>query len=353
MKSETRPQRFQRIFPDAPAFRLRQTEEALFKTGATGWGSVTVFPKAMRETLERDVPWMSVSLHRLLESNRGDTFKAILKTEDGLLFETVLMGNATEQWTVCVSSQVGCAMGCVFCATGAMGLKRSLSSDEITDQLRFWRRFLEERGGESGRISNVVFMGMGEPLANVENVKAAINTWLAYTDLGPTHITVSTVGVLPVMEQILTDKDWPNVRIAVSLHSADQEERKKIVPSTAPQFLEKLAAWCHAYAQERGNRRHHLTFEYTLIQGVNDAPEQAERLARFLVKAGKPKLNVIPLNAVPGKPLTQSTQVRINAFKAVILKNGIDVTQRRTMGEDIAAACGQLATEDAGCEQRN
>jgi len=349
----TRSLRFKELFPSVPAFRLRQAEEALFKPGATGWGSVTVFPKEMRETVEREVPWMSVALHRLLESKRGDTFKAILKTEDDLLFETVLMGNATEQWTVCVSSQVGCAMGCVFCATGAMGLKRSLTSDEITDQLRFWRTFLADRGGESGRISNVVFMGMGEPLANVENVKAAINTWLAYTDLGPTHITVSTVGVLPVMEQILTDKDWPNVRIAVSLHSADQDERKKIVPSTVPKFLEKLAAWCHAYAQERGNRRHHLTFEYTLIHGVNDVPKQAEQLARFLVKAGKPKLNVIPLNAVPGKPLAQSSQLRIAAFKAVILKNGIDVTQRRTMGEDIAAACGQLATESAGCEQRN
>ena len=313
---------------------------------------MTVFPKEMRETLEREIPWMSVTLRRLLESKKGDTFKAILKTEDGLLFETVLMGNATEQWTVCVSSQVGCAMGCVFCATGGMGLKRSLTADEIMDQLRFWQSFLAERK-EEGRISNVVFMGMGEPLANVESVKAAINAWLAYTDIGPTHITVSTVGVLPVMEQILTDKDWPNVRIAVSLHSADQEERRKIVPSTAPKFLEKLAAWCHAYAQERGNRRHHLTFEYTLIQGVNDDPKQAERLARFLVKAGKPKLNVIPLNVVPGKPLAQSSQARIDAFKAVILKHGIDVTQRRTMGEDIAAACGQLATETTGCEERS
>jgi len=327
-------------------------EEALFTLGVAGWGSVTVFPKEMRETLEREVPWMSVSLHRLLESKRGDTFKAILKSEDGLLFETVLMGNAKEQWTVCVSSQVGCAMGCVFCATGAMGLKRSLTCDEITDQLRFWRAFLAERGGEAGRISNVVFMGMGEPLANVESVKAAINTWLAYTDIGPTHITVSTVGVLPVMEKILTDKEWPNVRIAVSLHSADQDERTKIVPSPVPKFLEKLVAWCHAYAQERGNRRHHLTFEYTLIHGVNDSPAQAEGLARFLVKAGKPKLNVIPLNAVPGKPLAPSTQASIDAFKAVILKFGIDVTQRRTMGEDIAAACGQLATEGEGCEQR-
>ncbi|MDD4628116.1 MAG: 23S rRNA (adenine(2503)-C(2))-methyltransferase RlmN [Candidatus Peribacteraceae bacterium] len=353
MHPPTREYRFRHLFPDAPAYRLKQMEEVLFKPNFSGWKDVTVFPKEMREKMEEGIPWISVELSRMFESRRGDTFKAILETEDGLKFETVLMGNATEQWTVCVSSQVGCAMRCVFCATGAMGLKRSLTADEITDQIRFWRAFLSERGGEAGRISNVVFMGMGEPLANVENVKRAINVWLKNTDLGPTHITVSTVGVLKVMEQILTDREWPPVRIAVSLHSADQEERAKIVPSTEPGFLEKLADWCHKYAQELGNRHHHLTFEYTLIQGVNDSVEQAEKLARFLEKAGKPKLNVIPLNVVTGKTMMKSSQERIDRFKAVILKHGIDVTQRRTMGDDIAAACGQLATQAAGCEQRS
>jgi len=237
----TRAQRFQSLFPSAPAFRFRQAEAALFQPDATGWGSVSVFPKAMREEMEAKIPWMSVTLHRMLTSKDGETFKAVLRTEDNLLFETVLMGNAREQWTVCVSSQVGCAMHCVFCATGAMGLKRSLASDEIVDQLRFWLQFLHKPltrslpGGErssggahdASRISNIVFMGMGEPLANVESVKQAIRTWMDQTDIGPTHITVSTVGVLPVMERLLEDKDWPPVRIAISLHSADQAEREK------------------------------------------------------------------------------------------------------------------------------
>jgi len=340
----TRVQRLQSLFPDAPAFRFRQAEAALFQPGATGWGSVSVFPKAMRDSMEAKIPWMSVSLHRMFESKDRETFKAVLRTEDNLLFETVLMGNAREQWTVCVSSQVGCAMRCVFCATGAMGLKRSLNADEITDQLRFWQSFLHESPALEARISNIVFMGMGEPLANVNNVKLAIHTWMDHTDIGPTHITVSTVGVLPAMDQILEDKDWPPVRIAISLHSADQTEREKIVPSTVPHFLDKLADWCRRYRQILGNRRHHLTFEYTLISGVNDSEEQAEQLARFIERCGSPKLNVIPLNPVAGKVFTASEQKRIELFKQVILRHGIDVMQRRTMGDDIAAACGQLAT---------
>lgn len=351
----TRALRLKSLFPDAPAFRLRQAEAAVF-SNATGWGSVTVFPKAMRETLEREIPWMSVTPVRMLESKDGETFKAVLKTEDGLLFESVLMGNAKEQWTVCVSSQVGCAMRCVFCATGAMGLKRSLTEDEIVDQVRYWKYFLntqsltrslpltrERSSGGASRISNIVFMGMGEPLANVESVKSAIALLTKETDIGPTHITVSTVGLLPVLERLLTDRDWPPVRIAISLHSADQAQRERIVPSTAPKFLEQLTAWCHRYRQELGNRRHHLTFEYTLIAGQNDSEDQAEVLGRFLERCGNPKLNVIPLNPVTGKGLKPSQQDRIDRFKAVVLRHGIDVTQRRSMGQDIAAACGQLA----------
>jgi 23S rRNA (adenine2503-C2)-methyltransferase len=296
--------------------------------------------------MEAKIPWMSVALHRMAESKDKETFKAVLSTEDNLLFETVLMGNAREQWTVCVSSQVGCAMRCVFCATGAMGLKRSLSSDEIVDQLRFWQSFLRASPALEARISNIVFMGMGEPLANVSSVKRAIRTWVDHTDIGPTHITVSTVGVLPVMDQLLEDKGWPPVRIAISLHSADQAEREKIVPSTVPHFLDKLADWCRRYRQILGNRRHHLTFEYTLISGVNDSGEQAETLARFIERCGKPKLNVIPLNIVAGKPFTASEQERIDRFKQVMLRQGIDVMQRRTMGQDIHAACGQLVASE-------
>jgi 23S rRNA (adenine2503-C2)-methyltransferase len=226
-----------------------------------------------------------------------------------------------------------------------MGFKRHLTSDEIADQIRFWREFLAKKPDVALRISNVVFMGMGEPFANIENVKTAIDLWTKYTDIGPTHITVSTVGILPALEKVLTDKTWPSVRIAISLHSADEKRRKEIEPSTEEGFLKKLADWCLRYNEIHGNRRHHITFEYTLINEVNDSPEHAKLLAKYIRLAGGPKLNVIPLNAVAGSLLKKSQRSRIDQFKAIILASGLDITERRTMGDDIAAACGQLALE--------
>ena len=341
----SREECFRELFPREPAFRFRQVEAALFQPKWKGWADATTLSKALRDRLSASMPWTDVTPVALLKSAKGDTFKALLKTADGLKFETVLMSNARDQWTVCVSSQIGCAMGCRFCATGAMGLKRSLLADEIMDQLRYWRTFLEEHGDLPSRLSNVVFMGMGEPLNNVENVKRAIAAWTKHTDLGPVHITVSTVGVLVQLEALLADKTWPPVRIAISLHSADQAVREQIVPSTVPDFLTKLADWSHRYADALGNRRHYLTFEYTLISGVNDSLQHAKELARYVSKTAVKKVNVIPLNAVTGKGFSRSDEKSVEAFKAVLLKQGIDVTERRTMGDDIAAACGQLATE--------
>ncbi len=294
------------------------------------------------------MPWMSSQLERIYTSNRDDTYKAVLTTTDGLRFETVLMENKRGQWTMCVSSQIGCAMRCTFCATGAMGLKRSMTSDEIADQYRFWTSFLHEHPQLPQRISNVVFMGMGEPLANYDSVKESIQSWLRNTDLGPTRITVSSVGVLMLLEKILTDKDWPHVRMAISLHSANQKKREEIVPTTTPDFLIKLADWSRRYAKILGNRRHYITYEYTLISSVNDSEELARELAQYILKTGSSIINVIPYNPVVGKTFARSDQTRIDRFKKIIASHGIDVTQRRTMGDDIAAACGQLVTESEG-----
>ncbi len=334
---------FLALFPSEPTFRLDQIEKAYFTESMTGWDSVTTLSKDMREVLEKEIPWMSCTPVTTLSSAAGDTHKVVLSGIDEEMFESVLMINRRDQWTICVSSQIGCAMGCTFCATGMMGLKRSLSSDEIADQYRFWKQFLSERPELPQRISNVVFMGMGEPLVNVENVKKAIHTWLDHTDLGPTKVTVSTVGVLPVLEGILTDPDWPPVRIAISLHSPEEESRRKIVPTTAPNFHKRLAKWTHDYQEIHGNRRHHVTFEYTLISGVNDNEDEAKLLVKFVKTTSAVKVNVIPLNLVEGKDYTASSREGIEKFKAVLLNAGIDVTERKTMGRDIAAACGQLA----------
>ena len=371
---KTRLELLKELFPDVPRYRTDQIEAALFQPELKSYEEITTLPKVMRGTLMSSVPWISVEAEKVLESIKKDTAKAILKAQDGLRFESVLMANARDQWTICVSSQIGCAMGCTFCATGAMGFKRNLTGDEITDQYRFWKNFLRDggfvtpsrvtlsspsvsegvsKGGSATqpdttqRISNVVFMGMGEPLGNYENVKDAIHRWLKHTDIGPTRITVSTVGVLMNMERLLKDPDWPPVRIAVSLHSADQKRREEIVPTTVPDFLIKLADWSHRYAHTLGNRRHHITYEYTLLSGVNDTPEIAEELAQYIRKTSFAKVNVIPWNPVKGKAFSTSATDRIEKFKAVLRAHGIDVTQRRTMGDDIAAACGQLITESA------
>lgn len=339
----TRRQHFDSLYPDQPKFRIAQIEKAIFDPKVTGWQDITTLPADMRKTLTDSIPWMSSTPMKTLSSKFGDTHKAVLKAHDGVLFETVLMRNKRDQWSICVSSQIGCAMGCVFCATGAMGFTRNLTSDEIADQYRFWKAFLLDKPDLPQRISNVVFMGMGEPLVNIPGITGAIHTWLDQTDIGPTKITVSTVGVLPALEKLLTDPDWPPVRIAISLHSPDQARRKEIVPTTVPDFHKKLADWTHRYEKTLGNRNHHITFEYTLIAGVNDTEEEAMNLVRFVKTTAAVKVNVIPLNTVGGKPFSASTRKNIESFKKVLLNHGIDVTERKTMGDDIAAACGQLA----------
>lgn len=348
---QSRKQRIEEQLGKLPNFRFDQIKKALFDTSLSEWKGVTTLPKDMRETLEGVIPWMSFSVIKIYESKREDTYKGVFKAQDGRMFESVLMANRRGQWTICVSSQIGCAMKCSFCATGTMGLKRQMHSDEIMDQYRFWQRFLRERPALPQRISNVVFMGMGEPLANYANIKEAIHTWLTYTDLGPTKIMVSTVGVLTQMQRLLTDPDWPPVQIAISLHSANQQKREEIVPTTVPAFLKKLATWSHEYQGTLGNRNHKLTFEYTLISGVNDTPELARELAEYIRKTAVEKINVIPYNPVAGKPFNRAERGRIDAFKDILRSYDVNVTERKTMGDDIDAACGQLALSSESKEK--
>lgn len=337
----TRKEEWLRLFPNESAYRLRQINEALFDVSCRGWQEVTTLPGLVRASLEREVPWATYRTVQVLDSKAGDTYKAILTLVDGKQVETVLMENARGQWTICVSSQVGCAMRCAFCATGKMGLSRQLTSDEITDQYRFWRYFLADRPTLSQRISNVVFMGMGEPLANYDAVKQTLNTWLEYSDLGPSHITVSTVGVLPRLEYLLTDSEWPPVKIAISLHSADAETRRQIVPTSYDNFLPTLAAWADRYLEKFGNRRHHLTFEYVMLRGVNDTPRHADVLAEFVRRIGRVKVNLIPYNFTDSE-FERSTDDTIRSFIDTLARAGVIGTRRKTMGDDIAAACGQL-----------
>lgn len=335
-----------------PAFRRRQIESAFFRADWKGWADVTVLSKEWREKLTTSVSWISLKEGALLQSIKKDTFKALLETSDGKKIETVLMQNARGFWSICVSSQVGCAMACTFCATGKMGFTRNLTADEIIDQYRFWMYFLAGRHDLEQRISNVVYMGMGEPLANYENVKQSLQALLAHTDMGPTRLTVSTVGLIPMLRKILTDETWPPVRLAVSLHSADAKTRTDIMPSSYPKFLEDLADWTAQYFQKFESRRRHLTFEYVMLAGVNDTSGHAEKLIAFARKVGKVKINLIPYNDTKSKYSTSESSALVS-FEKKLLNARVDVTRRRTMGADIAAACGQLIVEKKVVERVN
>lgn len=344
MDYASRQQQFMEFYPAEPAFRWAQIERGFFNPKFSGWNDVLNLSKAMRQNLADNIPWISAKLSNLQKDKAGDVFKAALELADGQKIETVLMKNKRGQWSVCASSQAGCAMECGFCATGKMGLARNLTSDEIADQLRFWLYWLRENKTGAERVSNIVIMGMGEPLANYDNLKTALKTWLRYTDIGATHITVSTVGLLPQLEQLLNDQNWPPVRLAVSLHAVDQKLREQIIPSTAPDFFIKLADWAKRYFKKYGNRRHHLTFEYLLLQNINDRPQDAKLLADYVNKIGRVKINLIPYNKTSAR-LGRSADEQMEQFLAMLEKNGTVVTIRRSLGEDISAACGQLANK--------
>lgn len=325
-------------------FRLKQIDEAVFHAGWTGWNDVSNLSLPMREQAIKEIPWMSVKEVFTFESKHKDTFKAVLEVEGSKRIETVLMRNAREQWTVCVSSQIGCAMRCTFCATGTMGLTRNLTSDEIVDQVRFWNSFLTKRPDLAQRISNVVFMGMGEPLANYDSVRETLQLLLKHTDIGPTRITVSTVGLIPMLEKLLIDPEWPPVRLAVSLHSADSETRKTIMPSSYDGFLDKLAEWAERYFEKFDSKRRHITFEYVMLANVNDTPMHAKALASFAERVGKVRINLIPYNFT-GSEYFNSEGDKADEFLEYLKSRNVDATKRRTMGDDIAAACGQLVVE--------
>ena len=324
-------------------FRARQAYDALFSLLVAGWSDASALPKDARELLERAVPWNMFRSVAIFPSRRGDTWKALLEASDQARIETVLMRNSRGQFTVCVSTQVGCAMACRFCSTGKMGFSRNLSQDEIVDQVRFFREFIR-RDGLDGMITNVVFMGMGEPLANYEHVRSAIRTLIDRMGIGPTRITVSTVGLVPMLSRTLDDPEWPAVRLAVSLHSADPATRKDLMPTSYDDFLDRLAEWTERYFQKFSEKRRHLTFEYIMLANVNDTPEHAAALVRFARRVGKVRINLIPYNITEGG-FRKSSEPAIERFQETLERAGVIVTRRRTMGDDIAAACGQLAAD--------
>lgn len=293
--------------------------------------------KALREDLAQAFDWALPSVDTSLPSS-DESEKILLKLKDGRFAECVLMPSENRV-TLCVSSQVGCRMACSFCQTGKMGLMRDLTAGEILSQLVVGNRRLAERGLDR-KITNIVFMGMGEPLDNYTNVVEACRVMLDadFFGLSKHKVTVSTSGLVPEIEKL--GKDLP-VALAISLHTADDEERSKLMPVNRRYPLAVLKEALLKYPVQT---RHGITFEYVLIKGVNDSLVNAKKLVKFL-HGLKAKVNLIPMNEHPGVAMERSDDSHIREFQKYLSDRSIPAPVRYSRGQDVSAACGQLATK--------
>ncbi len=322
-----------------PPYRARQIWADAYQRLAPSYDAMTDLPLALRQHLAADLPFPAIDVVRTQRAEDGLTRKALLRLSDGRTIEAVLIqyergedGRARN--TVCLSTQAGCAMGCVFCATGQGGFERNLTPGEIVAQVVHFARILR---GEGAHITNLVFMGMGEPLANYDATIAAVRTVHDPDGLniGARHITISTVGIIPGIRR-LAKEDLP-VSLAVSLHAPDDALRRRLVPTQRHPIAELLTA-CRDYFEATSRR---LTFEYALIAGENDSAEQARALGTLL--RGLPcHVNLIPLNPTPDERYQRPSRTRVITFQRTLEAASIPCTVRVEKGVEIAAACGQL-----------
>jgi 23S rRNA (adenine2503-C2)-methyltransferase len=329
-----------------PAFRARQVLDAVWRTGCPGPDEITTLAGPVRAALAHAFRWDTVGATELTLTEGGTTEKALHRLEDGVVVESVLMHypaapGRRERNTVCISSQAGCAVGCPFCATGELGFGRDLLAAEILDQVRSAARRLAGRGR---RLSNVVFMGMGEPLLNLDRVLEAVE---ALNDprrfgLGARHITVSTSGVVPGIRRLTAL--GPQFTLAVSLHAARDPLRDVLVPLNRRWPVAEVVAAARDHAAATGRR---ISYEVTMIGGVNDTDADASALADLL-RGDLAHVNLIPMNPVAHTPWSASPMALIERFAAALREAGVQTTIRRNRGADIGAACGQLAAEHAG-----
>ena len=322
-----------------PAFRAKQVWEWLYRSLATEWQQMTNLPASLRERLGQTLllPVLSPKDERVSAADR--TRKILLELRDGCTIEAVLMRYRVRR-TVCVSTQVGCAVGCPVCATGAGGFERNLSPGEILSQVLHFARHLESTGD---RLTNVVFMGMGEPLHNYQSVWQAIRTLrdARGIGMGARRFVVSTAGVIPGIRRMAAE-GLP-IGLAVSLHAPDDSLRNELVPLNKAFPLSPLMTACAEYAQSTGRR---ITFEYSLMQEINDWPAQARALAE-LTSAMPRLINLIPLNPSPDYSYRPSDPKRARAFRRELASRRVPHTVRLRRGASIEAGCGQLRAHDS------
>lgn len=322
-------ERLEAILAGEPRYRVRQVWEGLYRRCSLP-AEMTDLPRPLRQRLAEALP-RALEQVWCRESDGGDTLKWLFDLGGGAQIETVLM-HYPQRATVCVSSQAGCAMGCTFCATGQGGFTRQLSPGEIIEQV-----VVAVRRARPRRVSRVVFMGMGEPLANYPAVLTAARRLHDDMGLSARHLTISTVGVVPGIRRLAGE--GLAVNLAVSLHAANDDLRDRLVPLNRRYPLGVLMAACDHYRRRTGRR---LSFEWALIEGINDRFSDADDLAALARPLGA-HVNLIPLNPTPGYPVRGSSQPRVSAFRQALVGRGINVTVRQTRGTSIQAACGQLA----------
>ena len=326
-----------------PAFRARQLAAQYYGRLVAEPQEMTDLPAAVRETVADTLFPPLITGVREIECDGGETRKTLWRSADGTTFESVLMRYPNRN-TVCISSQAGCGMACPFCATGQAGLTRNLSTAEILEQVRAAAVTMRDRFG--GRLSNVVFMGMGEPLANYSRVVAAVRRITAPAPEGfgisARAVTVSTVGLAPAIRKLADER--LGVTLAVSLHTPDDELRDTLVPVNTRWTVKEVLDAARYYAVATGRR---VSIEYALIRDVNDQPWRADLLGRVLHRALGPlaHVNLIPLNPTPGSRWDASPKTAEREFVRRVRAQGVSCTVRDTRGREIAAACGQLAAE--------
>jgi 23S rRNA (adenine2503-C2)-methyltransferase len=318
-----------------PKFRQNQLNNAIFKNFSNSFDEISTLPNDIKEILKRD--FVFPSIQSVKETKNSEVFKKLFQTQDGKLFEAVLLLHKKNRQTVCVSSQVGCPVGCKFCATGQLGFERNLSYQEIVDQILHFARILKQK---DLKVTNIVFMGMGEPFFNLENLEKSISI-LTNPDefnFSSRRITVSTVWT--GYEVVDFVKKNPQINIAVSLHSAVQEKRRELIPLAEKVTLDEIESGIKK-CLEVSNRR--ITLEYLLLEGVNDSVEDADELVEFIMRVNRKLLhvNLLPYNEIEGVYKSTKTK-KLFEFKEYLESKKINVTIRKSMGQEIASACGML-----------
>ncbi|WP_457642850.1 23S rRNA (adenine(2503)-C(2))-methyltransferase RlmN [Persephonella sp.] len=322
-------------------FRAKQLSKWIYSKKVGSYEEMTDLSKDIRNFLKENTKLNVLKLVTYEKSKEDGSIKFLWRLEDGHTIETVFIPEKGHN-TLCVSTQVGCAVGCTFCFTTKDGLIRNLTTAEIIDQYIQTQRLV----GLDRRISNVVFMGMGEPLANYDNVKKAVQIMTDDRMLGLSNrkVTISSSGIIHQIKKMYEDSSFPQVRLAVSLNASDQKTRTQLMPISETNTLEDLMETLNSLPVKTGYR---IMLEYVLIKDVNDRPEDAHRLARLIGKNKKRyKVNLIPFNPYPGSPYERPDEERVNRFHQILWQYNIGAFVRWSKGKDISAACGQLRKKE-------